>query len=712
MNPELDPKRALSPHGVFAARWPQFEYRPAQEEMAALVWSICQKGGYALIEAGTGTGKSLAYLYPVFYGNIEKTGISGPVIISTHTINLQQQLFEKEIPFLNETLGVPIQAALLLGRGNYLCLRKLHYFRQNPRLLEDGLHSCFTRVWTSAQRQVGSVEQLGYALPLALKEKITSEGATCLRKHCPFQQRCFWMAARKKAFAAQVVIVNHHLFFTDLAVRRQREFNDEGLVLPPYQLVIFDEAHHLAEVAAEHLGTRIDQKEINHFCHRLLHQEGKWGRGWLPSLRQRLIGAVKDLALMQRLIGIMDGGLMPGLRKLETLFNGFFLSLASHEGLAASLFQGNDIKRRFTSNLLANPDLNGQVTRLLATLDEWTGQLSRFVDGLPEEEALREDFIFLAEAGHFFTGIAANLPLLLDGRDDHFVFWLEGRPEGELAVCATLQRVPLNLGELLSRELFTQLQGGVLTSATLAVEGEFSYIKENLGLSLLPTGTCREVILPSPFNYQEHVLVIVPSDLPSLEDPNYLKAVSLLLPSIIEAAGGRSLLLFTNRQQMNQIYARISCPLKAAGIQLLRQGEEPRHHLLSKFIRSPKTVLMGMDSFWEGVDIPGPQLSNVIIMRLPFRVPTEPLFQAQWEALAKEGKDPFLHLSLPEAVIKFKQGFGRLIRTQTDRGVVVVLDQRIKTKRYGRVFLRSIPGGKLITAPQTELASLIQKWLT
>jgi len=180
-----------------------------------------------------------------------------------------------------------IQATLLLGRGNYLCRRKLQFYRQNPRLLGDGLQSAFERTWSSAQHQVGCVEQLGYVLPLALKEKITSEAATCLRKHCPFQQRCFWLAARKKAFAAQLVIVNHHLFFADLAMRQQREFSDERLVLPPYQLVIFDEAHHLAEVAAEHLGTRIDQKEINHFCHRLLRQEGKWGRGWLPSLRQR-----------------------------------------------------------------------------------------------------------------------------------------------------------------------------------------------------------------------------------------------------------------------------------------------------------------------------------------------------------------------------------------------------------------------------------------
>ncbi|NLY92216.1 MAG: hypothetical protein GX081_11520 [Firmicutes bacterium] len=709
MNPELDPGRALGPDGLFATRWPGFEYRPGQAQMAALVWTVCQRGGFALIEAGTGTGKSLAYLYPAFCALTAEKEFNGPIIISTHTINLQQQLFEKEIPFLTRTLGTSIQATVLLGRGNYLCRRKLHFYRQNPHLLGNGLQSLFAGVWTSAQQEVGCVEQLGYVLPLALKEKITSEAATCLRKDCPFQQRCFWLTARKKAFAAQLVIVNHHLFFSDLAMRQRGEFDEEGLVLPPYQFVIFDEAHHLAEVAAEHLGTRIDQKEINHFCHRLLHQEGKWGRGWLPSLRQRLVEGVTDLALMQKLIGALEGELIPGLRSLENLLNSFFLTLASHEGLAYS--GAEELKRRFTTNLLADPELMRQVNHLQEALNQWTGQLSRFVDSFAEVEKLREDVIFLAEAGHFFSRIAADLPLLLDGGDEDFVSWLAVQPEGSLALRTILYRVPLHLGDLLSNELFTRLYGGVLTSATLAVAGDFSYVKTNLGLSLLPAGACREAILASPFNYREHVLILVSPDLPLPEDPDYTAAVSLLLPPIIQAAGGRSLLLFTNRQQMNLVYTQISPPLSAAGIHLLRQGEEPRHQLLKKFQQTPRAVLLGMDSFWEGVDIPGPQLSNVIIIRLPFRVPTEPLFQAQWEALAKEGKDPFLHLSLPEAVIKFKQGFGRLIRSQTDRGVVVILDQRIMTKWYGQAFLRSIPGGKLMTVPQRELASLIQKWL-
>lgn len=709
MKTEFHPRQALGPNGLLATRWPTFEHRAAQQEMATLIWDICQQGGYALIEAGTGTGKSLAYLYPVFLAFQEKKGPQGPVVISTHTINLQQQLVEKEIPFLVKTLDVPLQTALLFGRGNYLCWRKLHYYRQNLRSLPNEHHNRFERVWGSAGRGVGSVEQLGYSLPLALKEKLTSEAATCLRKHCPYQNQCFWVTARKKAFAAQIVIVNHHLFFTDLALRQQGKFAAEGLVLPPYQLVIFDEAHHLAEVAAAHLGVRLDQKEINHFCHRLLHREGKWGRGWLPSLRHRLSGKIPDLALLQNATRILEQELIPGLLKLQAGFDALFPALRQALGVEAAVPPQEEVKQRFTTNLLVDPALKGRVDRLQQELNNWTTQLSRFVDGLDQEE-FREDYYFLAETGLFFTKVASLLPQILDGRDGHFVSWMNWRQEGDDSI-SVINRVPLKLGTLLYRELFSQVAGAVLTSATLAVKGDFSYPKARLGLDLLPAHLCHEALYPSPFDFQANVLVIIGQDIPPPDDPGYLAAVTTLLPRVLMAAGGRSLLLFTNRRQLDAVYTNIMPTLTKAGFELLRQGDEPRNRLLRKFQTTAQAVLMGMDSFWEGVDIPGPQLSNVIIMRLPFRVPTEPFFQAQWEALAQEGKDPFAHLSLPEAVIKFKQGFGRLIRSQTDRGLVVILDQRIKTRRYGQVFLSSIPGGKIVSAPLMEVPVLVEKWL-
>ena len=388
MKPEFDPRQALGQNGLFATRWPAFEYRPAQQKMSALVWSICQQGGYALIEAGTGTGKSLAYLYPVYLA-FQENNINGPVIISTYTINLQQQLIEKEIPFLNKTLENPLQTAVLLGRSNYLCWRKLQYYQQKPDMLPAELRSRLERVYRAAAHGIGCVEQLGYSLSPALKERITSESATCLRKHCPFQNRCFWMAARKQAFSAQLVIVNHHLFFTDLALRQAGDFSADGLVLPPYQLVIFDEAHHLPEVAAEHLGARLDQKEINHYCHRLLHREGKWGHGWLPSLRQRLMGNILDLALLQRLIGVLEHELVPGLLNLQNSFNAFFLTLGPVIGLNSDFPSQEEEKKRFTANLLHDPALENQVLRLQEDLNKWTAKLSQLFDELEDEEDFR-----------------------------------------------------------------------------------------------------------------------------------------------------------------------------------------------------------------------------------------------------------------------------------------------------------------------------------
>lgn len=707
MSAERHPQKAFSPTGIFA-QWPEFEYRPAQQEMSSLVWWVLERGGYALIEAGTGTGKSLAYLYPLF---AQERKDKGPVVIATYTINLQQQLMEKEVPFLAQILGVNLKVALLFGRGNYLCWRKLVFYRQHPELLADREQNIFDRIWKSAAHNLGCLEELGYALPPTMKGKLVSETETCLRKGCPHQAKCFWSLARKRAFEAEIIIVNHHLFFTDLGMRMERDFTDDRLVLPPYQSVIFDEAQHLETVAGEYLGLRLDEQEIERFCNRLLHKEGRWGKGWLVSLRQRLGIKGSDLAVMQRCTALIEMELIPELLTLEELFRSFFQLLpAKNRSLSLT---GEAINTRFTRNLLANKTLNDLVQRITEQIERWTKKLSLLVDEMQADEELMEDSIFLAEAGRFFQGIRGNLPLLLNGADEEFVNWLTIKVElsGPRKTRTTLNRVPLRLGELLAKELFSNLNGAVLTSATLAVGEDFTYMKERLGLDQFHPAERKEIILESPFDYQQNVLVLIGKDLPIPEAPHYLAQVSSLLPGIIRASQGRCLLLFTNKRQMREVYNKISPELQAEGFQLLLQGTKPRNKLLNTFRKSSKAVLFGMDSFWEGVDLPGPQLSNVVIMRLPFRVPTEPLFQAKWEALQKEGKDPFTHLSLPEAVIKFKQGYGRLIRSKTDRGVVVILDQRVCTKKYGPVFLRSLPGGQMVTTHVEQISSLVEGWL-
>lgn len=701
---EAHPRKAFSATGILSGL-EGYEFRPAQIDMASLVWEVMERGGYAVIEAGTGTGKSLAYLYPAFLLTLKE---ESRVVVATHTINLQQQLIEKEVPFLAAATGLPLKAALLLGRGNYLCRRKLALYRENMDKLPASLTKAFIRVLASAEDGRGCLEQMGYTLPGELRGLVVSEAETCLRGHCPYQEECFWVQARKAAFDAQIVISNHYLFCADLAVRRHHDFDDDRLVLPPYEHVIFDEAHHLENVAAEYLGLRLDEAETRRFCERLLHREGRWGMGWLSSIRERLLSKGTDLRFLQQSIALLESVIIPGLFGLEEALNVFFRLLREMKGQVAP---ETEESFRFTTDLQKeNPLLAEAVERINAEGENWEKNLSQLVDTLQEEEEMAEDAVFLAEAARYFSGVRQAIPLVLDGTEEDHVHWVAVERRGG-AEQTVVYRVPLEVGPIIHEYLYSNLKSAVFTSATLAVGEDFTYFRERLGLDQIHPAEREELILESPFNYGRQVLLLVTGDLPAPDDPGYTEEVCNLLPGLLTAAGGRTLLLFTNRRQMREVYTRLAPALQEEGYTLLVQGEKPRNRLLKSFLSSPKPVLFGMDSFWEGVDIPGPQLSLVVLMRLPFRTPSEPLFQARWEALQRAGKDPFTHLSLPEAVIKFKQGFGRLIRTKKDRGAVVILDQRICTRSYGRVFLSSIPGGKLLKLPAARLAEAVAEWV-
>src|SRR5690554_3123676 len=675
--------------------------------MSAVVWEAVERSGYIMIEAGTGTGKSLAYLYPAFLLTLRE---KSRLVVATHTINLQQQLIDKEIPALAEATGLPLKAALLLGRGNYLCRRKLSFFRENPDKLSPGLRKAFIRVLTSAEGGRGCLEQVGYAVPGELRTLLISEAETCLRAYCPYQKECFWFLARKKAFDAQIVISNHHLFCADLAVRKHYDFSDDRLILPPYEHVIFDEAHHLETVAAEYLGLRLDEAETKRFCGRLLHREGRWGTGWLVSLRKRLLDKGRDLSFLQQSIALLETVIIPGLFSLEDALTAFFRLLREDKTLRDS--SKGEGTYRFTVDLQkARPSLAEAAARIDSEGEEWEKNLSRLVDALEEQEEMVEDAVFLAEAACYFRGLRSALPLVLNGGEEDHVHWVavENRGKGEQRT--VLYRAPLQVGEILHEHLFSNLKSAVFTSATMAVGNNFTYFKERLGLDLLHPAERKELILESPFNFGRQVLLLVTGELPAPDDPAYTGEICRLLPGLLAASSGRALLLFTSRRQMREVYTRLASALAQEGYALLVQGEKPRNRLLKSFLSSPRPVLFGTDSFWEGVDIPGAQLSLVVLMRLPFRVPTEPLFQAKLEVLQRAGKDPFFHLSLPEAVLKFKQGFGRLIRTKKDRGAVVILDKRVCTKSYGRIFLSSVPGGKLVKLPVAGIAAAVEEWL-
>src|SRR5690554_2641929 len=643
------PEEAFSARGLFSSTT-GFEFRSSQAKMASLVWEVFKKGGFALIEAGTGTGKSLAYLYPGFFSTAGKKSIGDPVqtadysreesvsrtIIATHTINLQQQLIEKDIPFLAKATNQSLRAALLMGRSNYLCRRKLSFIQVNKDKLTPEERRSVTKLISCGEEAEGCLEQIGVTLSREFRLMLVSESETCLRGHCPFLQSCYWYTAKKKAFAAQVVVVNHHLFFADLALRTgrgrgggssEKDFSQEKLVLPPYEHVVFDEAHHLEEVATTYLGIRLDQIEVERFFHRLLRKDGRFSGGRLITLRHSLLNKGADLAFLQRQIGLLETELIPELSELEGCYQRLFALLQNDFSSGA---EGEEVNYRFTADLQIEDDLLKEtVARIKESSEAWEKKVSLFLDELQEaqvDEEFREDSIFLAETGRYLSRMRMDLPVLLNGDEDAFVHWLETKKRTE-AGKTILHRLPLSIGNLLYNNLFTQVKSAVCTSATLAVGKQFGYIKERLGLDLLHPSERRECILDSPFDYNRQVLVMVSKDLPFPDSPLFVQAVLKLLPRIIEATRGRTLLLFTNHRQMQEVYQQVAPILKKKGYNLFLQGETSRHRLLKKYKTASSPVLFGTDSFWEGVDIPGPQLSTVVIMRLPFRVPTEPLFQ-------------------------------------------------------------------------------------
>ena len=715
------PEEAFSTKGFFSTT-PGFEFRPSQVKMASLVWETFTKGGVALIEAGTGTGKSLAYLYPGFFSPLMHTSPAqseemdtslqeqtGRTIIATHTINLQQQLIEKDIPYLAGVTNYPLKAALLMGRSNYLCRRKMMLLETDQDRLRPEERRTLMKIMSSAEKGDGCLEKMGVALSTDLKTMLISETETCLRGHCPFLQTCFWHSARKRAFDAQVVVVNHHLFFADLALRKENEFAQEKMVLPPYEYVVFDEAHHLEEVATLYLGIRLAESDLEKFFTRLLRKDGRWSGGHLTSLRRRLLEKSSDLPFLQRNLYLLEAELIPGLNILEKSWQRLYALLKAY--LSQNLPRTEEANLRFTTDLPAEEArLAEVVTEICESTAQWEKKVSLLADEWQELEELQEDSVFLLEAGRYLHKLRSDLPIALNGTEEKYVHWLEVKEQGE-AMRLAVNRLPLYVGDLLYKSLFSKVKSVVCTSATLAVGKRFEYIKAHLGIDLVHPSERRESILEPPFDYERQVLVMVAKDLPFPDSPQFLQEVIAALPKIMEAAGGRSLLLFTNHQQMKEAYQKTAPFLKSKGYSLFIQGEMPRHRLLKKFKSSPSPVLFGTDSFWEGVDVPGAQLSTLLIMRLPFRVPTEPLFQAKSEALAKEGKESFFYLSLPEAVIKFKQGFGRLIRTKKDRGVVIILDKRILTKAYGRIFLSSVPGGQVLPVDVVDIPEKIESWL-
>jgi ATP-dependent DNA helicase DinG len=643
--------------------------------MAEAVEQALDEKRHLIVEAGTGTGKTLAYLLPVIRSGKR-------VIISTGTKNLQEQLFYKDIPFLENALfgeaasGPRLSVCYMKGRNNYLCRKKLYDLTDQPVLsgLQEIEQYRAIAAWEKTTATGDRAELAELPEASALWHKLDARAEACAGQKCSEWERCFVTEMRRRGMESDIIIVNHHLFFADLAIKLQAEGAPDAGILPEAAAVIFDEAHELEDVAGNYFGISVSNLRVDDLA-----------RDVEASLQPN------------RMLSASLSGALGSLREKSQFF---FSLLPPGEGRFAF-----ETRREF---LEENGDeflaLNQALTRLAGELE-----------ALPQKP--EEAFNFMRRAQE----LQVQLTFAMESDDQNTVFWIErrgGRAPGRgtvreghgLSRAATgsfekrgspsdgnergrrsvfLQATPIDVGPILRECLWSKLDCAVLTSATLAVGGGFEYIRQRLGME-----HARESVLPSHFDYENQALFYVPPDLPDARTPQFTAKAAERIRRLLEITRGRAFVLFTSYVQMNDIYERLLGELE---FPMLRQGDAPKSALLEEFRLTPNAVLFATSSFWQGVDVQGEQLSCVIIDRLPFAVPSDPVVAARVKAIDADGGNAFFQYQVPAAVITLKQGFGRLIRSLHDRGLLVLLDNRILKKQYGRVFIESLPNYKKTT---------------
>ena len=664
--------RFLSPDGPLAKEI-RYERRESQIAMTEFLCRSFNENEVTLVEAGTGVGKSFAYLIPaIAWAEKNKQRI----VISTGTINLQSQLVEKDIPRILRAMGSGVECALVKGRGNYLCFHRLNEALEEDSLFREEEGELETvRDWAQTS-DTGSVSDLPFYPAREIWSRINSEADTCLGLRCRHREHCFVIRARRKAAAAQVLVVNHHLLFSDLALRLE-ELGFEGTaVLPPFHKIIFDEAHNVERSATSYFSSSIGRLPVLKQLARLFRRRRNRSFGALVKIEPYLPDT-KLSAQAPRAIADLREALEGGEVRLMSLVeeSGSFRLRQSKEASSAAA-------EEFETVVL---DEIARIQQPLGVLHALLGRIVQSVsDEVLEEPALHE----LKAIQRRLAGFLSVCEQFRQWRElPGQVFWLERTRLGkEQHLFFTVS--PLEIHDLMREAVYEPFDTVVMTSATLTIQDSFSYWESRMGLDQYPH---QSGSFPSPFPYATNVLLCVPEDGPNPQDPGYTGFSGAFARDLLLVSEGKGLLLFTSYAMLKEVYDAITPALQQAGITVLRQGEDDRGRLLDRFNRDTGSVLMATESFWEGVDSPGETLTVLIVFRLPFTVPSDPVLQARMEAIEARGGNPFFQLSVPQAVMRFKQGFGRLIRHCEDRGAVVVCDPRILRKSYGKQFLGSLP---------------------
>lgn len=720
--------KVLQPDGTLSKIIKGFEPRDQQQNMMRNIIEAYNHDQIALIEAGTGTGKSIAYLIPAILWAAQRKERS---VISTHTITLQEQLLIKDIPLVCKALNVTIKAVLVKGMRNYACLRKIEETRGEQLILHPQEAEEFAKIDAWAHNTPdGSKSSLSFEPSSQIWDKVCAENDTCNKNHCPYYQDCHFFKARREAAEAQILIVNHHLLFADLASRAESDNYQDPSILPLYTKVVLDEAHHIEDIATEYFAQKVNQLDLLRIVGRLAAEKGGKSLGKLTQLKEKILTFFntktppKEISPILATLNID----LPGIRNdlLKYITEGFdkfhnFINLAKAPSRSTEEIS-NENKLRMLPEHYQNPYWMGELKTHIQELVNVIQKYVQVIYGIENSfKALGQEPLQEQTKGIRFEIEALCLRLTLASQTlQQFiqnapppskVRWIEAQMLKTM-INVYIADAELDIAKALASYLFTKFSSVILCSATLTTNKRFDFAKQRLGLTPyhIKDIPLTENVYDSPFNYRQQALLVVPTDLPNPQESSFTLAAAEKIWETIQISHGNAFVLFTSYSMLKNCYQILESRLQKNKYPVFKQGDDNRQTLLGKFKNTERSVLFGTDSFWEGVDVVGDALRCVIIVKLPFKVPTEPIIQARTEAILAQGRDPFMEYSLPSAVVKFKQGFGRLIRNKNDRGCIVCLDTRLINKRYGLQFLNSLPSCEQAFLPSEQIRTLMQEF--
>ena len=687
----------------------KFEARHEQYEMSKYIEKSMNENLKLIIEAGTGTGKTIAYLLPTLLYALKN---NLKLIVSTNTINLQEQLINKDIPLIEKIIGKDFRYEIVKGKGNYLCKRKLY----NINVLDDKKDTEEEKYEKNILKNIiewdkstvsGDRNELKYEVSYKIWEQVNCESDLCTGVKCPYYSNCHFFRARKDISDADMLIVNHHMFFADLSIRSEIGFNTEYSILPNYDIIVFDEAHNIEDTARNYFTYEISRFSFGRLLGNI-HNRRITNTNNAGALTKLMI-FLNNIIPQEEYTGIDD-------RKEEVIskLNSFYdtgIDIFDKIVLIFAQDMGNmEIKTRIdipkgknSKSWTEIKELNEKFKKLYVEL---TKSVNRFLNdvnnfNLEDEDGIIFDFTKYYER---LKEYYRNFEFILNSNDSGYVYWLSIIPS---KVNVKLYATPFDVSSSLEENLFNKMNRMIFTSATLAVDNKFDYYRESLGLNDGKKTKIREKIINSPFDYAKQMKVYIPNDSLDPNDIEFLDDLEVFIEKSIKSTGGHCFILFTSYSSMNYLYNKIEKYFNRNDYTLIKQNDYPRHDMIEIFKNSKGPILFGTDSFWEGVDVQGEQLKSVIIVKLPFKVPNDPVTEAIIENIKRNGRNPFNDYQVPQAVIKFKQGVGRLIRSRDDKGSIVILDNRITKKIYGKKFLKVLPEN-IIEKSKEEILKMME----